>query len=78
MHDRLLQALVCLDRIEDAATAADAKLEALERPGKTDFLRAASLWFQAGRVARSAAILQVGLQIYPGEEVLLRGLQQLG
>jgi tetratricopeptide (TPR) repeat protein len=77
LHDRLLQALVSLDRIDDAAAASDVKLGALPQPEATDFLRAASLWFKAGNAARSAAVLQVGLKIYPGKEALLSGLDQL-
>lgn len=77
LHDRLLLALVCLDRLEEAAGAADAKLGALELPVVGDFLRAASLWFKVGKPARSAAILQVGLEIYPGQPALLAGLEQL-
>ena len=77
LHDRLLQAFVSLDKIEDAAATAEAKLEAVSNPGSIDFLRAAALWFQLGRLARSSAVLQVGLQMYPEEEKLRAGLSQV-
>jgi glycosyltransferase involved in cell wall biosynthesis len=77
LHDRLVQSLVWLDRIEDAAAAADNKLAGLDQPEAGDFLRSASLWFKAANAARAAAVLQVGLQRYPGEERLVHGLGQL-
>jgi glycosyltransferase involved in cell wall biosynthesis len=77
LHDRLIQSLVWLDRVEDAAAASDNKLAALDCPEAGDFLRSASLWFKVGNPARAAAILQVGLQMHPGEERLLQGLGQL-
>ena len=77
LHDRLLQAFVSLDKLGDAAATAEAKLEAVGNPASTDFLRAAALWFQLGRLARSSAVLQVGLQMYPQEEKLRTGLTQV-
>jgi tetratricopeptide (TPR) repeat protein len=77
LHDRFVQALVWLDRIEEAAAAAHAKLGALELPTEQDFLRAASLWSKVGNVPRSAAVLQVGLQCYPDKEVLRHSLEKL-
>jgi tetratricopeptide (TPR) repeat protein len=77
LHDRLLQAFVSLNQFDNAAAVADSKLEATLQPASADFLRAAALWFQLGRLARSAAILEVGLQMYPREETLRKGLEQL-
>jgi tetratricopeptide (TPR) repeat protein len=77
LHDRLLQALVSMDRLAEAAAVADAKLEALTTPTSLDFLRAAALWCQLGRLARSSAVLQVGLEMYPQEERLQKSLSEL-
>ncbi len=77
LHDRLILALVWLDWIADAAEAAGKKLESIGSPQPADFLRAASLWARARRLERAAAALQSGLQLYPGNEALGRGLAEV-
>jgi tetratricopeptide (TPR) repeat protein len=77
LHDRLVLALVALDRIPDAAAAAEAKLGAIACPQAGDFLRAASLWSKAGDPARAAAMLQVGIQLNPPNKELQRALDEL-
>ena len=77
LHDRLILSLVWLDRIREAAEAADAKLGAMERPSSVDFLRAASLWARLKNWARAAAVLQAGLQLYPSDMTLGRSLAEV-
>jgi predicted Zn-dependent protease len=77
LHDRLILSLVWLDRVSDAALAAEDKLRAVMPPEPEDFIRAASLWAKLGNWARSAAVLQVGLQVYPGQMALEQGLAEL-
>jgi glycosyltransferase involved in cell wall biosynthesis len=77
LHDRLILALVFLDRLEDAAQAAQAKLGVIAAPAPTDFLRAASLWAKAQDFPRAAAMLQVGLQLHPGDPVLSQALAEI-
>ena len=77
LHDRLILALVWLDRIAEAAAAADEKLKAVGKPQPGDFLRSASLWAKARKLERAAAALQSGLQLYPGHETLVQGLAEI-
>jgi glycosyltransferase involved in cell wall biosynthesis len=77
LHDRLVFALVSLDRIAQAAEAAEAKLGAVRSPAAGDFLRAAALWSKADEPARSAAMLQVGLQLNPDNKDLQKALDEL-
>jgi len=76
-HDRLILALVWLDRIADATLAAEAKLDAIERPAASDFLRAASLANRLGQWVRAAAALERGLRIYPAEPGLKGALREV-
>src|SRR5262249_6393853 len=77
LHDRLILALVSLERIAEAAQAAEAKLGAVSSPAASDFLRAASLWSRAADHPRAAAMLQVGLQLHPESENLQRAWTEL-
>jgi tetratricopeptide (TPR) repeat protein len=77
LHDRLILALVFLDRLPEAAQAAEGKLASLPAPAPSDFLRAGTLWAQASDPARAAAMLQVGLQLSPENEDLRRALDEL-
>jgi tetratricopeptide (TPR) repeat protein len=77
LHDRLILSLVWLDRIEQAAAAADAKLGAIERPQAVDFLRAASLWARVKNWTRAAGVLQAGLQRHPSDITLGRSLAEV-
>ena len=77
LHDRLILALVFLNRYAEAAKAAEEKLGGVDLPQHLDFLRAATLWSKAGDPARAAAMLQVGLQVYPHNKDLLAALEEL-
>ncbi len=77
LHDRLILALVWLDRIAEAAAEAELKIESVANLQPGDFLRAASLWAQARNLDRAAAALHAGLRIYPGNENLVRGLGEI-
>jgi tetratricopeptide (TPR) repeat protein len=64
LHDRLVLAFVHCDLLEAAALAAEDKCRNV-LPQPTDILRAASLWSQAGKKARAAALLDVGRKLFP-------------
>jgi tetratricopeptide (TPR) repeat protein len=66
LHDRLIQAHVWLDRIADAATAAEQKLARCSLLTPADFLRAASIRARLGENPRAMALLERGLAIFPG------------
>ena len=76
LHDRLVQALTWLEKLPDAALAAEEKLRAVNAPSANDFLRAASLWSKAGNWARAAALLHVGQRVYPQDLALRRTLDE--
>jgi tetratricopeptide (TPR) repeat protein len=69
IHDRLIQACVWLDRIEDAAQAADHKL-AVAPSDPHSFLRAASIHARLEHREKAALILRAGLKLFPGVERL--------
>jgi tetratricopeptide (TPR) repeat protein len=77
LHDRLILSLVWLDRINEAAVAADGKLKAVDHPDATDYMRAASLWAREKNWERAAATLQVGLQAHPHDITLGRSLAEV-
>jgi glycosyltransferase involved in cell wall biosynthesis len=69
MHDRLMQALVWLDRLEEAAEVAEAKLRKVP-PQPEDYLRAASIRARCGEHSRAAALVLAGLERFPRHERL--------
>ncbi|MDE3137261.1 MAG: tetratricopeptide repeat protein [Acidobacteriota bacterium] len=69
VHDRLVQALVWLDRPADAASAAEAKLSAVE-PIVSDYTRAASIRAHLDEAVKVRAILRAGLERFPRSEKL--------
>ena len=71
IHDRLIQACVWLNLVEEAADAADHKL-AVADPDPRSFLRAASIHAQLQRWDKAAAILRAGLSLFPQVERLQR------
>jgi tetratricopeptide (TPR) repeat protein len=71
IHDRLIQACVWLNLVEEAADAADHKL-AVTAPDHDSFLRAASIHAQLQRWDKAAAILRAGLSLFPQVERLQR------
>jgi Tfp pilus assembly protein PilF len=76
LHDRLITTLVWLGRLDDAATAAETKLQAIEKPTANDFLRAASLWAKTKDWTRAIAWLEEGLAKYPTSNELKRGMDE--
>jgi tetratricopeptide (TPR) repeat protein len=72
LHEGLILAFVCLGRIEDAAKAADQKLDAVPDLFPADFLRVASLWAQIRDWTRSARALELGLLAHPAHADLAR------
>jgi tetratricopeptide (TPR) repeat protein len=76
-HDRLIQALVWLDRPAEAAIAAEAKIERIE-PSAADYARAASIRFHVGEKAKAAKIVQTGLGRFPRSEKLQQLATSLG
>lgn len=76
LHDRLILALVSLERLPEAAIAAEQKLNCLTRPEAKDFLRAASLWAKAGQLDRCAALLEKGLLAYPEHTLLQQAFRE--
>jgi tetratricopeptide (TPR) repeat protein len=76
LHDRLILALVFLDRLSDAATAAESKLISIAAPKPADFLRAASLQAKCQNFQKAAALLESGLQLHPHEKILMQALSE--
>jgi glycosyltransferase involved in cell wall biosynthesis len=77
LHDRLILSFVWLERLAEAAAAAEDKLRRVRAPRPEDFRRAAGLWASLGEWKRSAAVLHVGSVIYPNNEVLKQALAEL-
>lgn len=69
IHDRLIQACVWLNLLEEAAGAADHKL-AVAAPDPQSFLRAASIHAQLDRQEKAAEVLRAGLSRFPDVERL--------
>ncbi|HXX44786.1 MAG TPA: glycosyltransferase [Candidatus Acidoferrales bacterium] len=78
LHDRLILALASIERVSDAAMAAEQKLRAVKAPIPRDFSVAARLWAQAGNWARATAVLHVGRQLHPEDASLEELLRELG
>jgi tetratricopeptide (TPR) repeat protein len=76
IHDRLIQACVWLNLLEEAADAADHKL-AVAGVDPQSFLRAASIHAQLHRREKVAEVLRAGLSRFPEAEGLERCLMQL-
>ena len=76
LHDRLIVTNVWLGRLEQAAVAAERKLEAVE-PHPDQFLRAASIRARMGQNERAAGLLRRGLGLFPQAERLRQCLAEL-
>jgi tetratricopeptide (TPR) repeat protein len=76
IHDRLIQACVWLDLVEEAAEAADHKL-AVAPLDPRSFLRAASIHARLRRREKTAEVLRAGLHRFPDAEGLQRCLREL-
>jgi tetratricopeptide (TPR) repeat protein len=77
LHDRLILLLVWLERMPEAAVAAENKLRTMPGSSPSDFHRAASLWARQGDWARATAMLHVGLQLHAGDPLLNQALAEL-
>jgi tetratricopeptide (TPR) repeat protein len=77
LHDRLILLLAWLERIPEAARAAEEKLRRVPGTASADFLRAARLWMRQGDWARATAVLHVGRQLHPGAAPLEQALADL-
>ena len=78
LHDRLILSLASLERVPEAAQAAEEKLRIVISPSSRDFALAARLWAQTGNWARATAVLHVGIQIHPKDASLKNLLEELG
>ena len=78
LHDRLILSLASLERVSEAAQAAEEKLRTIKTPDPRDFAVAARLWAQTGNWARATAVLHVGLQIHPTDTSLRELMDELG
>jgi tetratricopeptide (TPR) repeat protein len=76
LYDRLVAATVSLNRLEDAALAAECKLTNVS-PDADAYLRAAVLRHRSGNGARAVALLQAGLLQFPDAIKLQQGLLEL-
>jgi uncharacterized protein HemY len=76
IHDRLIQACVWRNLVEEAAEAADHKL-AVADPNPRSLLRAASVHAQLNRWEKAAQILRAGLTLFPDVERLQRCFMEL-
>jgi tetratricopeptide (TPR) repeat protein len=77
LYDRLVAATVCLNRLDDAALAAECKLTNTS-PDADSYLRAAALRHKSGNTPRAVALLQAGLLRFPEAVKLRQGILELG
>lgn len=77
LHDRLIQALVWLDNLPEAASAAEQKLEKCPLLTPADFARPASIRAQLGETERAILLAQRGLAVFPQFPRLLAVLSEL-
>ena len=77
LHDRLILSLVWLERTKEAALAAESKLRAVHSLVPMDFLRAATLWTKQSNWPRAAAVLHVGVQVFPGNALIEQASQEI-
>jgi glycosyltransferase involved in cell wall biosynthesis len=73
IHDRLISALVFTGRLNEAAEAAEAKLESVD-PDETSFMRAVSIRVQLREWEKAEASVAAGLEKFPQSERLQQAL----
>jgi glycosyltransferase involved in cell wall biosynthesis len=76
VHDRLVAALLSGGRVDDAARAGDAKLQAVTHTPSL-FIRAAALWMHAKDNARAAQIVRQGIEEFPDSAELRQACKEL-
>jgi tetratricopeptide (TPR) repeat protein len=76
LHEGLVLSLVFVNRIEEAAEAAESKLHAIGNSMVGDYLRSASLWAQLRQWRRAINTLQQGLLLFPGDPELRWALEE--
>jgi glycosyltransferase involved in cell wall biosynthesis len=77
LHEGLILGLVFLNRLEEAAQAADEKLRLVQGLLPTDYMRSASLWAQVRDWQRSSRALELGLAAHPGNAQMTRALEEV-
>jgi tetratricopeptide (TPR) repeat protein len=78
LYEGLILCCVYLNRIKEAAEAADEKIHIIPKLFVGDYLRAASLWAQVGNWAKVGETLQEGLRAYPGNRELEQARRESG
>lgn len=76
LHDRLITAYISVGQLNQAAQAAERKLEQTT-PSPEGFLRAAAIHFQLRAHDRSHALLVRALQLFPHSDRLANALHQI-
>ena len=77
LHEGLILVLVHLNRIEEAARAADEKLRVIPGLYAGDYLRCASLWAQVRNWPKASKALESGLMAHPGRAELLQAVDEV-
>jgi tRNA-dihydrouridine synthase len=77
LHEGLILGLVFLNRVEEAAQAADAKLRVVHGLQPADYVRSASLWAQVRKWERACRALELGLVAHPGNVQMARALEEV-
>lgn len=77
LYEGLILGLVFLNRLEEAAQAADEKLRLVQGLLPADYVRSASLWAQVRNWQRSSRALELGLAAHPGNVQMTRALEEV-
>jgi tetratricopeptide (TPR) repeat protein len=76
LYEGLILCCVFLNRLQEAAEAADKKIHTLPKLYAGDYLRAASLWSQLGNWHKVRETLEGGLRAHPGNRSLEQARQE--
>jgi len=77
LHESLILALVFLNRIDEAARAAQTKLRVIPGLYPGDYVRCASLWAQLRNWPESTRAVELGLEVYPRNPQLTGALEEI-
>lgn len=77
LHEGLILGLVFLNRLEEAAQAADEKLRVVQGLLPADYVRSASLWAQIRNWKRASRVLELGLVAHPRNVQMTRALEEI-